>query len=76
MGENGTDAYGWLNTLIPGMTVVAGGTGSAINLTPDGVTAFPTLPNSALQNAVPWHDEFEGSLGALHALGRQNACPT
>jgi subtilisin-like proprotein convertase family protein len=70
MGENGTDAFGWLGTLIPGISVVAGGSSSVMNLTSEGVTAFPTLPNSAVQSAVPWHDDFEGNLGPLQALAQ------
>ena len=69
MGENGAGAFGWLSTLIPGISVIAGGDSSAINLTADGVAAFPGLPNSAVQAAVPWHDEFTGNLGSLQVLG-------
>ena len=68
MGENGGGSYGWLSTLIPGITVVAGGSASPINLTAAGIAAFPALPNSAVQAAIPWHDDFAGNFGSLQVL--------
>lgn len=69
MSENGGGAFGWLSTLIPGIVVTQGGSGTPINLTVDGVAAFPSLPNSAVQAAIPWHAEFSGNLGSLKVLG-------
>jgi hypothetical protein len=75
MGESpgtGTTAYGWLSSVIPGITindVGAGGEGTTITLTTDGTSAFPSLSNTALANADPWHNYFSGSFGSLKVLG-------
>ncbi len=76
MGESNsgsnTGAYGWLNTLIPGLVAINVGTGgisSNITLTADGMSAFPGLTNTDLAGADPWHVYFTGSLGGLQVLG-------
>lgn len=72
MGETGTGAYGWLQTLIPGIVSTdagGGGIGTNITLTPAGVSAFPGLTNADLAGADPWHGYFSGNLGSLSVLG-------
>jgi hypothetical protein len=72
MGETGVGKFGWLSTLIAGITVTdigGGGSASGLNLTPAGAAAFPGLPNSEVQAAIPWHEFFGGNLGSLSVLG-------
>jgi hypothetical protein len=71
MGEIGNAAWGWLNTLVPGiMPVDVGGPGvtSNIVLTAAGNAAFPGLTNEQLAGADPWHNHFTGNLGGLDVL--------
>ena len=63
--------YGWLSALLPGATVVIGGSEGDLYLTPDGLSAFPGLTNADI-NAGPWHNHFEGNLGALKVLAASN----
>jgi hypothetical protein len=65
-GENGTGAYGWLTSLIPGI-VANSFSNTGLTLTADGSAAFPGLSNADL-SAGPWHDFFSGSLGGLSVL--------
>jgi hypothetical protein len=73
MGESpaaGAIPYGWLISLLPGLTVVdvgAGGIGSALTLTPEGELAFPGLTSADL-SAGPWHNYFDGNFGGLSVL--------
>lgn len=70
-GEVGTNAFGWLSTLIPGITftdVGGGGISTNMTLTPAGTAAFPGLTNTALAGADPWHGYFGGNLGGLSVL--------
>jgi hypothetical protein len=69
MGETGTGAYGWLQTLIPGITTVTSGASTNITLTAAGMAAFPGLTNADLAGADPWHGYFMGNLGGLSVLG-------
>ncbi len=69
-GETGTGAFGWLSTLVPGITVTdqtANGVNTALSLTAAGSTAFPGLTNADLSTG-PWHANFGGSLGTLSVL--------
>jgi hypothetical protein len=62
--------YGWLQTLIPGITITelgSGGENSPLTLTPAGTAAFPGLSNADLSSG-PWHDFFSGNLGGLSVL--------
>ena len=71
-GETGTGEFGWLSTLIPGITntdIGPGGIGTDITLTAAGTTAFPGLTNTDLSGADPWHSWFGGNLGGLSVLG-------
>lgn len=70
-GEVGTGAFGWLSTLIPGISftdVGGGGIGTNMTLTPAGTAAFPGLTNADLAGADPWHGYFGGNLGGLSVL--------
>jgi hypothetical protein len=69
MGETGTGAYGWLQTLIPGITAVTSGASTNITLTAAGMSAFPGLTDADLAGADPWHGYFMGNLGGLSVLG-------
>lgn len=73
MGQTGTYGFGWLNTLLPGVTVTdlgGGGISSNITLTPEGAAAFPGLTNADLAGADPWHLYFSGNYGPnLKVLG-------
>jgi hypothetical protein len=64
--------YGWLSTLIPGITFADASAGSCddgtLNLTPDGQASFPSLTDAIISNATPWHDFFGGNLGGLKVL--------
>ncbi len=71
MSESGTGAWGWLTTLVPGLTPVdvgTGGVGTDMTLTPEGASAFPGLTNADLAGADPWHNYFTGNLGGLQVL--------
>jgi hypothetical protein len=59
-------SYGWLSGLFPGALAVFN-SGSSLELTADGMAAFPGLTNSDI-NAGPWHNHFEGDLGGLKTL--------
>jgi len=67
-GENGTGAYGWLTTLLPGLVATQGGSGNAITLNPTGHSAFPGLTDADVSSG-PWHVDFSGNLGGLQVLG-------
>jgi len=62
-----TIAYGWLQTLIPGLQAVLGCDFNGATLTPVGMTAFPGLSNTDI-TAGPCHNHFEGNLGGLEIL--------
>jgi subtilisin-like proprotein convertase family protein len=68
------EAYGWLKAIFPGIIVVQetggaffGGGGSTIQITPEGMAAFPGLTPADLSTG-PWHNWFGGDLGALTVL--------
>lgn len=67
--EAQTGAWGWLSTLLPGISFFNSTTGTNITLTPAGTAAFPGLTNADLVGADPWHTEFSGNLGGLSVLG-------
>lgn len=65
--------YGWLQSLLPGFTVMGDNAGGVANsgtllLTAQGNAQFPTLTNADLSNATPWHAYFTGNFGALQTL--------
>jgi hypothetical protein len=68
-GEGATaGAWGWLTTLIPGISAPESGGGANLSLTAAGMSAFPGLTNADVNQGTPWHNHFEGNLGGLQAL--------
>ena len=63
--EDVVGGYGWLTSLIPGLTISSGGNGLA--LTAAGSASFPGLTDADL-SAGPWHNNFQGNLGVLQVL--------
>lgn len=74
---NSSIGYGWLSSLIPTFTVMGDNSGgindsSQLQLTADGIAAFPGLTNSDLTNATPWHAWFTNYGSSLKALAVGN----
>lgn len=67
MAEAGLGQYGWLSTLLPGLTFETGGGSGTLALTSAGSSAFPRLSNSDL-NADPFHGHWTGGVGTLTQL--------
>lgn len=66
---SGVTAYGWLSTLLPGLSNVSGCDSSGATLTAAGTAAFPGLSNSNIDaNAGPCHSNFQGNFGGLTTL--------
>jgi uncharacterized repeat protein (TIGR01451 family) len=61
--------YGWLFALLPGLEAIDSGSSDDLNLTPEGVAAFPGVTEQNI-NAGPWHNHFEGDFGGLQVLVR------
>jgi hypothetical protein len=71
---SGDDAYGWLTTLLPGLSEVPLCISTGATLTADGNAAFPGLSNSDIDaNAGPCHSHFEGDFGSLKTLALDGA---
>ncbi|MDX2033601.1 MAG: cohesin domain-containing protein [Blastocatellia bacterium] len=74
MGEtnvgNETRAWGWLRALMPALNFEDESAGSDLELTPEGVMAFPGLsdPDLDLKSGELWHNHFTGDLGPLKVL--------
>lgn len=67
---SGTDAYGWLSALLPGIVRTPLCTSTGATLTAAGQAAFPGLSNDDInQNAGPCHSSFSGDFGGLQTLG-------
>ncbi|MBL4583219.1 MAG: PEP-CTERM sorting domain-containing protein [Pseudomonadales bacterium] len=64
--EGGAGQYGWLSTLLPGLTF-NGSSGSGLTLTGAGTAAFPGLTNADL-SAGPYHGRWISGLGGLTTL--------
>ena len=62
---------GWLSALVPGISIIPGGAGTGLVLTPDGNTAFPGLTNADI-SAGPWHAEF-GNYNPLFLLAEDTS---
>ncbi|EHR72018.1 hypothetical protein BurJ1DRAFT_3205 [Burkholderiales bacterium JOSHI_001] len=78
---NSSIGYGWLTSLLPGLAVNGDGTtgiadNSELQLTAQGQAQFPTLTNTDLSDATPWHAYFTGAFGALQALVTGNGDDT
>jgi hypothetical protein len=67
-GNTGAASWGWLTTLIPGIVATESGGGNNLELTADGMAAFPNLTNASVQAGTPWHNHFSGNLGGLKVL--------
>lgn len=70
---NSSIGYGWLTSLLPGLVVKGDNSGgvansSTLQLTAQGNAQFPTLTDTDISNATPWHAYFTGSFGALQSL--------
>jgi len=63
----GSNAYGWLSALLPGINFPDGCTSSNAQLTAAGVAAFPLVSNSDIQTG-PCHNHFTGDFGGLKIL--------
>jgi hypothetical protein len=75
-GEGGTPgAWGWLTTLIPGISPIESGGSGNLQLTAAGSSAFPGLTNADIAGAQPWHNHFEGTFGGLQVLVETNSGP-
>ncbi|GEM_PF-743525 len=79
---NSSIGYGWLTSLLPGLVVKGDNSGGVSNsnqlfLTLQGNAQFPTLTNTDISNATPWHAYFTGNFGALQSLivGNGNNVP-
>ena len=71
---SGAVAYGWLSTLLPGLTEVSGCSSTGATLTAAGNAAFPGLSNSDIDaNAGPCHSSFTGDFGGLTTLAIDGA---
>jgi uncharacterized repeat protein (TIGR01451 family) len=76
MAESGFDSKGiksfkWIQRLIPEIDVIDlgdPGVDTSISLTDCGLAVLPGLPKEELAEAKPWHNYFEGHLGALVVL--------
>ena len=64
--EGGSGQYGWLTTLLPGLTFNSN-QASGLTLTAAGSSAFPGLTNADL-SAGPFHGTWTGGLGGLTTL--------
>ena len=65
--------YDWLSTLLPGLIVHGDVDGTIANstsltLTAAGMSAFPSITDTILSSATPWHDWFSGNFGGLSVL--------
>jgi PEP-CTERM motif len=66
---SGSDVYGWLTTLLPGIVEVQNCNSSGATLTAAGQAAFPGLTNANVDaNAGPCHSSFTGNFGGLTTL--------
>lgn len=71
---SGSNAYGWLNALLPGLNNVSGCSSGGATLTAAGQAAFPGLSNNDINsNAGPCHSSFTGDFGGLTTLGLDGA---
>lgn len=66
---SGSNAYGWLSALLPGLVESSGCSSTGATLTLAGQAAFPGLSNSDINNlAGPCHSSFSGNFGGLTTL--------
>jgi hypothetical protein len=77
--ESVTGGFGWLTTLLPGISIIDSGFDSSnLRLTAAGNAAFPLLTDTIISNATPWHNYFSATsgFGALTALVNGRASST
>lgn len=67
LAQAGSGQYGWLSTLLPGLTFETSGGSGSLALTSAGSSAFPGLSDSDL-NAGPFHGHWTGGFGGLTQL--------
>lgn len=65
---SGSDAYGWLTALIPGI-VEATVCSDPLTFTPYGKTVFPTVTDADISSG-PCHSNFSGNLGGLQIIAK------
>ncbi len=72
---NSNIGYGWLSTLLPGLSARGDNGGpdfdsNTLTVTPAGLAAFPGLNDTIISSATPWHAWFTttGNFGGLSAL--------
>ncbi len=70
---NSTIGYGWLSSLLTGLTIHGDNDGfsfssGTLTLTAAGTAAFPGLTDADISAGTPWHGFFTGPLGALVPL--------
>jgi uncharacterized repeat protein (TIGR01451 family) len=68
-GPATTNAFVWLQSLIPGFSAAGFSTGytTTLSLTVVGNSVFPGLMNTDI-SAGPWHNWFEGNFGSLSVI--------
>jgi hypothetical protein len=71
---SGTVAFGWLNTLLPGINFPALCNSGTLSLTAAGQAAFPGLTNTHIR-AGPCHNHFTGNFGGLAVLAEDSGGP-
>jgi hypothetical protein len=64
---SGTNAWGWLGTLLPGINFSGSCNNSQAVLTPEGQAAFPLITNANIRSG-PCHNSFSGDFGGLIVL--------
>ncbi|MBI3953435.1 MAG: Ig-like domain-containing protein [Chloroflexi bacterium] len=69
---SGTVAFGWLSTLLPGISFPNLCDSSTLSLTPAGQAAFPGLTNTHIR-AGPCHNHFTGNFGGLAVLAEDSS---
>ncbi len=73
---SGSDVYGWLSALLPGLSNVNGCSSGGATLTAAGQAAFPGLSNMNIDStAGPCHSNFTGDFGGLTTLAFDGATP-
>jgi hypothetical protein len=69
--------FGWLKTLVPGLTTSTDFAPDAPNLvlSPRALADFPAITATVLGSASHWHNNFGGRLGGLALLAAGNSVP-
>jgi hypothetical protein len=69
--------FGWLKTLVPGLTTSTDFAPDALNLTLSAraLADFPAITAAVLGSAAHWHNNFGGRLGGLGLLAAGSTVP-